>query len=196
MRPDEGCDWSRHYPDIGQDLEEDFPRDFPPMLGMKPVTVTIWFDADNGHDQRNGRSIIGILVYIGKTPVKWSSKRQGAVETGTYGSEFIAGRSATKEALGITYVLRSWGVRIKGPVQIIGDNESVMKSSSIPKVELKKKWVALSYHRLRECTAAGIIAGRWIPGLENKSNLLTKSLNGPQLLKECNYIWVNTRNHF
>ena len=69
-------------------------------------------------------------------------------------------------------------------VQIIGDNESVMKSSSIPKVELKKKWVALSYHRLRECTAADIIAGRWIPGLENKSNLLTKSLNGPQLLKE------------
>ena len=66
MRPDEGCDWSRHYPDIGQDLEEDFPRDFPPMLGMKPVTVTVWFDADNGHDQRNGRSITDILVDIGK----------------------------------------------------------------------------------------------------------------------------------
>ena len=41
----------------------------------------------------------------------------------------------------------------------------------------------LSYHRVREAIAAGIIDLIHIPGLENPADVLTKSLPRPQLYK-------------
>ena len=83
MHPDKGCDWSHYYPNMKQDLEEDFP----PVLQMKLLIVTIWFDVDNEHYLQTSPSITDILVFIEKTPVGWLSTHQGVVEIDTYSSD-------------------------------------------------------------------------------------------------------------
>ena len=43
---------------------------------------------------------------MGNTPIIWKSRRQGAVQTSTYGAELCAMRMAVEEAITIRYMLR------------------------------------------------------------------------------------------
>jgi len=72
----------------------------------------IWFDTDKEYDKVSGRSITEILIYMGKSPVNWSSNRREVVDTGTHGSKFIVVKSATEEALNNIYMLRSWEIQV------------------------------------------------------------------------------------
>ena len=95
------------------------------------------------------KSVTGILHFLNKTPIEWFTKKQGSVQTATFGSEFVAARTATEQIIELRYVLRYLGVPIKGPTFLFGDNQSVVGSSSIPHGRLHKRHVILSYHRVR-----------------------------------------------
>jgi hypothetical protein len=68
------------------------------------------------------------------------------------------------------------GIPIDGPAWLFGDNESVVTSSTIPQSTLNKRHNALSYHRVRENIAAGVIYFMHIAGKTNPSDVLTKYL--------------------
>jgi hypothetical protein len=63
---------------------------------------------------------------------------------------------------------------VKGPSYLFGDNESVVKSSTLPGSRLKLRHVALSYHKVREAIASKAIRMIWIEGKENPADILTK----------------------
>ena len=142
----------------------------------KPVRLSSFADANLMHDTVTGRSASGILEFINQTPIDWFSKRQGQVETATYGSEFMVARQATERMIDLRYTLRSFGVPIDGPSWMFGDNKSVVTSSTIPHSTLGKRWNALSYHRVREAVAGGWLRFEHIPGTENPADILTKPL--------------------
>ncbi len=50
----------------------------------------------------------------------------------TFGSEFIAERTATEQIMEMRLVLRYLGVPIGGPTYMFGDNKSVVDSSNVP----------------------------------------------------------------
>ena len=120
------------------------------------------------------RSVSGIIAFIGSTPISWNSKRQGTIESSSYSAEFCAGRVACEEAIAIRYMLRSLGVPVPGPTRICGDNLGMIMSSTNPDSELKKKHVAISFHKLRECTAARIFNLIKVCTTVNRSDILTK----------------------
>ena len=68
------------------------------------------------------------------------------------------------------------GIPLDGPSWLLGDNESVVKSSIIPASTLKKRHNALSYHTVRATIASGFIQFRHVPGKENIADVLTKHL--------------------
>ena len=45
---------------------------------------------------------------LNKTPIEWFSKRQNSVETATYGSEFVAARTAVDQIVEISTVTKHW----------------------------------------------------------------------------------------
>ena len=63
-----------------------------------------------------------------------------------------------------------------GPAWMFGDNEGVVKSSTIPASVLKKRHNALSYHTVRAAISAGIVNFIHIPGVLNPADMLTKHL--------------------
>ncbi len=142
----------------------------------KYVRTTSFVDANLMHDVVTGRSCTGVLEFLNQTPIDWFSKRQNQVETATYGSEFMAARQAVERIIDLRYTLRSFGVPLDGPAWMFGDNKSVVTSSTIPHSSLGKRWNALSYHRVREAIAGGWLRFEHIPGSENPSDILTKSL--------------------
>ena len=122
----------------------------------------------------SGRSVTGILHLINKTPFEWYSKKQATVETATYGSEFVAARHATEQIIDHRISLRYLGVPIREHTYMFGDNESVVGSGSKVDAKLHKRHTALSFHRVREAIAAGVLEFYHIAGTINPADILSK----------------------
>ena len=73
-----------------------------------------------------GKSLTGCLHFANKMPVDWYSKKQATVETATYGSEFVAARTATEQIMDIRQTLRYLGAHICSKSYLFGDNRSVI----------------------------------------------------------------------
>lgn len=67
------------------------------------------------------------------------------------------------------------GVKVLGPSIIFGDNLSVVESATIPHYVLHKRHLILSYHRVREAIAAGVVRFLYIPGVLNPADILSKN---------------------
>ena len=158
-------------------VREEIPHDVPIPLGKEIVTVT-FVDANLYHDLITGRAVTGVLHLINGTPIDCYSKRQGTIETATYGAEFVAAHIVTEQIMDLRTTLRYLGVPIKGKAVLFGDNESVITSSTLPDSRLTKLHNALSYHRVRETIAAKIMN---FIGQENPADILSKHCAYPQL---------------
>lgn len=167
-----------HYPDSEEILDPKLPE---PLLNE--LAVTVYVDSDHAHDKLTRRSVTGLLIFVGRTPVYYFSKRQGAIETSTYGAEFMAMKTAVEEVMAVRYMLRCLGVPITKPTTILGDNRSVIINSTVPSSLLKKKHVAISYHMVREAAAAKIVRPVKTRSEWNYADLLTKPLTRKSFLK-------------
>ena len=172
-------DWSHT---VYGDVKEVIPKDLPKAMG-KPVKTTSYVDANLYHDWVTGRSVTGVMHLLNKTPVEWFAKKQATVETATYGSEFVAGRHATEQILGIRTTLRYLGVPIEGESKLFGDNGSVVTNASVPHSQLKKRHHALSYHFTREAIASNAIDFQYIWSEINAADILSKHWGYSQVWK-------------
>ena len=90
----------------------------------------------------------------------------------------VAGRLAFEQVMDIRYKLRMTGAPIVEATTMLGDNQSVITSCSIPSSNLKKKHNAIAYHRSREAVAAGVVKLKYIKSQYNLTDALTKALPG------------------
>eukprot|EP00557_Chaetoceros_sp_GSL56_P014026 CAMPEP_0176478512 /NCGR_PEP_ID=MMETSP0200_2-20121128/1227_1 /TAXON_ID=947934 /ORGANISM="Chaetoceros sp., Strain GSL56" /LENGTH=1865 /DNA_ID=CAMNT_0017874457 /DNA_START=317 /DNA_END=5915 /DNA_ORIENTATION=+ len=161
-----------HYPDSEELLDPATPE---PLFDE--LTITAFVDSDHAHDKLTRRSITGLIIFVGRTPVFYQSKRQGAIETSTYGAEFIAMKTAVEEVVAVRYMLRCLGVNVTHPSRILGDNRSVIINATVHSSLLKKKHVAIAYHLTRETTAARIVHPIKTKSEWNFADILTKALS-------------------
>lgn len=161
------------YPDAVEEIDKNIPK---PLIDE--IEITAFVDSDHAHDKVTRRSITGLLILLGRTPVYFMSKRQGAIETSTYGAEFCAMRTAVEEVQSVRYMLRCLGVKVRYASFIFGDNKGVIQNCSISDSLLKKKHVAIAYHKTRESAAAGIVHPIKIDGKNNFADILTKAVTG------------------
>jgi hypothetical protein len=127
------------------DVKEDIPTDAPKLLG-KYVLLTHYLDANLYHDMLTGRSVLGVLHFLNQTPLDWFSKKQGSVETATYGSKFMASRICVKQVIDLQLTLWYLGVPIHDQSYMFGDNKAVVNSATKFDAKLHKRHTALSFH--------------------------------------------------
>ena len=106
--PDQDFDWT--YSVYGN-VQEILPDNMPDLLGEAVITTTT-MDANLNHCLATGKSLTGCLHFVNKTPVDWYSKQQATMETATYGSEFVAAKTATEQIMDIRQTLRYLGAPI------------------------------------------------------------------------------------
>jgi hypothetical protein len=173
-------DWTDFY----IDAKEIIPPNAPEPRG-RPVSMYCFCDADHAGDQLTRRSHTGILLFLNRAPILWFSKKQNTVETSTFGSEFIALKTAVELVEGMRYKLRMFGIPIDGPCSVFCDNEAAVKSSTIPESTLKKKHNAIAYHKVRESVAMGVIRIGYIHSNINLADMLTKPLTRGKIHEFC-----------
>ena len=162
-------DWS--YTVYGN-VQEIIPYNCPKPLG-KSVTTTTTLDANLLHCLATGASLTACLHFCNHTPTAWYSKKQATVETATYGSEFVAAKTATEQIMDMRYTLRYLGVPITSRSYMFGDNRSVVTSATLPHSTLSKRHNIQAFHRVREAIAAKIIDFHWIQSEYNLSDMLS-----------------------
>ena len=116
---DDGLRTSSFHPDFLDDYpdaKEDVGTDFPTTYGPELETVT-------------RRSISGLIVFVGSTPVIWQSKQQGCIARSTYCADLISMRTAVEEAISIRYMLRCLGIPVTKPTDLYGDNFGVIQNA-------------------------------------------------------------------
>ena len=147
----------------------------PPPRG-RLVSTHCFVDSDHAGDKVTRRSQTGILIFLNPAPIIWYSKRQNTVEMSTFGSKFIAMKTAVEQVESLQYKLRMFGVPLEGPTNVFCDNKAVFKNASQPDSTLKKKHMLICYHRCREAVACQTIRIAKEGMLTNLSDLLTKPL--------------------
>ena len=182
-------DWSRSI--YGE--HSDRPNDAPKPLGKRFMLVH-YFDTNLMHDVLSGKAVTGCIHLANKTPMVWYSKKQATPETATYGTEFISGRSCIEQIVDLRNTFRYLGVPIHETSYVLGDNEMMINSASIPGAKLQKRHNILSYHYVRSMVSRGFIALHHIRSHNNLSDILTKhwSYNSVKHLLQpaFHYIWV------
>ena len=138
-------------------------------------------DANLNRCLATGRSVTGCLHFVNHTPIHSYSKRQATVETATYGSEFVASKTATEEIIDLRHTLRYLGVPIKTKSYLFGDNRSVVTSSTLPHSTLFKRHSILAYHQIKEAIASKNLAYHWIRTGYNLSDMLSKHWDHPSV---------------
>ena len=111
-------------------------------------------DANWNHCLVTSKSLTGCLHFVNKTPVDWYSKNHTTVETATYGSEFVAVKTATEQIMDNRQTLRYLGAPIGAKSFLFADNRSVVTSATLPHSTLTKRHNILAFHRVRKAIAA------------------------------------------
>ena len=100
-------------------------------------------DYDHFHDKLTIRSITEVIIFVDRTTVLYSIKRQGSIETYTYGSELCAIKTIVEEKISVRYLIPCFGVRVEHTSLICGYNLGVVHNTTMKCILLKKKHVAM-----------------------------------------------------
>jgi hypothetical protein len=133
-------DFLGEYPDAQEDVDSKVPKAYG-----KELETSIFFDLDHAHNHKTRHSITGLIVFAGRTPVSWSSKRQGCISTSTYCAEFMAMRSGIEEAISLRHMLRCLGIPVNAPTNLYGDNKVLYRVQTYPMENSRKSmWQSCS----------------------------------------------------
>ena len=155
--------------------KEELSPNMPEPCGMG-FMMQAKVDADHASDTVTRRSRTGFLVYLNSALIHWHSKKQGCVETSSFGSEFVAMKQCCEYLRGLRYKLRMMGIPVTGPCYIQGDNQSVLANTTNPGSVLKKKAQSIAYHFVREGVAMDEWRTSYVNTHDNEADLLTKTL--------------------
>ena len=91
------------------DLKEEMPSNMPQCRGQG-VTMSAYVHSDHAGDTLTRRSRTGFLVFLNCALIFCNSKKQTAIETSSFGSEFTAMKQCTEYIRGLRYKLRMMGI--------------------------------------------------------------------------------------
>ncbi len=93
----------------------------------------------------------------------------------------LALKVGTELVKSLRYKLQMMGVPIEGAANVLVDNTSVVKNSTIPSSTLQKKHNSICYHYVREAVAARLIRIAYVPSTENLADVFTKPMGASKL---------------
>ena len=135
---------------------EPIPDQIPEPLG-EPVEIHCFVDSSHASDITTCKSQTGILIFLNCAPIFWYSKKQTSMESSTFGSEFVAMKTAFEFIQALRLKLRWMGIPSYGPANVYCDNMTLVKSATQHEYTLAKKHNGVAYHKCREAVATGII---------------------------------------
>lgn len=145
-----------------------------------PLTLHAFSDADWAGDSDDYVSTNAYVVYLGKTPVSWSAKKQTGVARSTTEAEYRSVANASAEIRWICNILTELGLTLQAPPVVYCDNLGATFLCANPVFHTRMKHVALDYHFIRGQIQHGMLRVAHINTKDQLADALTKPLNRAQ----------------
>lgn len=144
------------------------------------LSLRTFVDADWAGNVEDRRSVSGSIVYVGNSPVIWTSKRQETVAMSTMESEYYALSESMKDTLMIKHLLeelltKDEVLKLQVPV-VYCDNKAAIATSLSNGPKRKIRHVEIKYHFFKHHLDEKNVKLEFIPTEKNKADGLTKLL--------------------
>ena len=126
------------------------------------------------------RSITGMVVFFGYSPITWSTKKQCTVSRSSTEAEDRALASTTAELYWLRMLLRDFGIFLSQPPLLWCDNVSALASASNPVFHARTKHIEVDYHFVHEKVLRHDLLIKFISIHDQLVDLFTKGLSSPQ----------------
>ena len=136
-------------------------QDTPAPKG-KYATTLIYLGSNLCHNVLTERSVTGVIHFLNKTLVDWHSKKKSVVETAICDSKYCSARACVKKILDLEVILRYLGVPIQSLSYVFGNKKVLWIVAWPPNGKTHKRHISMSFHRIRESLADGIVNYQFI----------------------------------
>ena len=140
----------------------------PKLIGYSEIS--------HNEDPDDGKSTTGHIFYLGDSPISWCSQKQDTVALSSCEAGFMAGTEAARQAIWLQDLLSEVTGEPCETVLIRIDNQSAIALTRNPVFHGKSKHIHKRYHFIRECVENEQVNVEYVPGGEQKADILTKSL--------------------
>ncbi|CAN6699168.1 unnamed protein product [Malus baccata var. baccata] len=152
-------------------------------------------DADWAGDPNDRRSTTGLVVFLGNSPISWSSKKQLTVSRSSTEAEYRALSSTSAELDWIQQLLVFLQVPLSSPPVLFCDNLSAIALSFNPVQHQRTKHIEIDVHFVRERVAKKQLSVQFVSSKEQFADILTKGLSSPLFLIHCSNLMLRASQH-
>lgn len=155
-----------------------------------PLSLHAYSDADCAGDVDDYISTNAFILYLGSTPIAWSSKKQTSVTRSSTEAEYRAVAYTAAEMKWVCSLLTELGVTLTHPPVVFCDNVGATYLSANPVFHSRMKHLALDFHFVRENVRSGALRVTHVSTKDQLADALTKPLPRARFTELMNKIRV------
>ena len=131
------------------------------------------------------RSLTGMVLFFGNSPISWSAKKQGTVFHSSTEAEYRALASTAAELAWLRTLFMELHLFLHHIPVLWCDNISAIALASNPVFHSRMKHIVVDYHYVREKVLRRDLGVKFISGKDNYTNIFIKPLPSPHFLFYC-----------
>lgn len=133
-------------------------------------------DADWAGDPDNFSSTGAYIVYLGRNPISWSSKKQKTIARSSTEAEYRYVADTAAELTWVSSVRYELGLKLPTCPVIYCDNVGANQLCYNPVFHSRMKHVAIDFHFIRDQVQSGTLRVAHVFSTDQLADILTKSL--------------------
>ena len=146
-----------------------------------PLTLTAFSDANWAGDPFDRRSTTS-LVFLGPSPISWSSKKQTTVTRSSTEAEYRALATTAAKVSWLRILFKELRIFLSHVPVLWCDNASAIALSANPMFHLRTKHIEVDYHYVHEKGLHRDLCVHFVSGKDNLADIFTKPLPSPSFL--------------
>ena len=146
------------------------------------LALSTYCDANWAGDPFDQKSITGMVVFLGHSPITWSTKKQLTIARSSTEVEYRASATIAAELSWIRMILKDLGIFLSSPPMLWCDNVSALALASNPIFHARTKHIEIDYPYIREKVLSKELKVNFISSLDQLADIFTKALSSPRFL--------------
>jgi len=147
------------------------------QLSREPADrLLAYSDSDWAGNPQDRTSTTGYVVYLGNSPVSWSSKKQKSVSRSSTEAEYRVVATVVSEVNWLTNLLRELHISLFASPTVFCDNVSTTYICANPVFHRRMKHIAIDFHFVREQVQQKALEVRHLHSTDQVADVLTKPL--------------------
>lgn len=161
-------------------------------LGDVPE-IAIWTDASFASGEHQRRSRTGFVMFIGSTPVVWTSKLQHLIATSTAHAELQAVYDGCRTASFVNNLLQDVFDIQTTPMNLFCDSSAAIQIARASGTSRQLRHMEVGLYYAKQCVEQGLIDIKYVNTQDQIADIFTKALPRLKFREHCDKLLISRR---